>query len=315
MYKKPHDLSDGLLSSLILEDPDKDGVDLLPSPCKQIVSVVDDLWCMGEHRLLCGDSTNSTAAARIMGSERAHLLFTSPPYGNQRNYATGGIGDWDALMRGVFGRLDEVMVQDGQVLVNLGLVHRDNEWLPYWQGWLDWMRGEGWRSFGLYVWDQGTGIPGDWNGRLAPAFEFIFHFNQHARKPNKIVPCKTAGKIGHAPGTAGMRLKDGSFDTWTHGGAATQPFRIPDSVIRIERHHGVVGRDLSHPRRSRSSLPSTSCVRSATKATWSTSRSAAPAPVSSPVNAPVAGCGPSSWRPNMSISHCCDGNKYFLTYL
>lgn len=155
MYKKPHDLSDGLLSSLILEDPDKDGVDLLPSPCKQIVSVVDDLWCMGEHRLLCGDSTNSTAAARIMGSERAHLLFTSPPYGNQRNYATGGIGDWDALMRGVFGRLDEVMVQDGQVLVNLGLVHRDNEWLPYWQGWLDWMRGEGWRSFGLYVWDQG----------------------------------------------------------------------------------------------------------------------------------------------------------------
>ena len=90
-------------------------------------------------------------------------------------------------------------------------------------------------------------MPGDWAGRLAPAFELIFHFNRQARKPNKIVPCKTAGEIGHAPGTAGMRRKDGSFNTWTHGGEATQPFRIPDSVIRIERHHGAVGTDLSHP--------------------------------------------------------------------
>jgi hypothetical protein len=44
-----------------------------------------------------------------------------------------------------------------------------------------------------------------------------------------------------------MRRHDGSFNAWTHGGAPTQPFRIPDSVIRIERHHGAVGKDLSHP--------------------------------------------------------------------
>jgi DNA modification methylase len=75
----------------------------------------------------------------------------------------------------------------------------------------------------------------------------VFHFNRQARKPNKIIPCKTAGEIGHAPGTAGLRRKDGSFTAWTHGGEATQPFRIPDSVIRIERHHGAVGTDLSHP--------------------------------------------------------------------
>ena len=55
------------------------------------------------------------------------------------------------------------------------------------------------------------------------------------------------GPPGHAPGTVGMRRKDGSFNAWTHGGEATQPFRIPDSVIRIERHHGAVGRHLSHP--------------------------------------------------------------------
>ncbi len=232
-------------AATIGEGVDDGSLDETPAPPPDPVSRPGDLWLMGEHRLLCGDATDPAAESQLMAGEQAALLFTSPPYAGQRDYTTGGVGDWDALMRGVFAGLP--MRDDGQVLVNLGLVHRDNEWLPYWQGWLDWMRSEGWRRFGLWVWDQGAGMPGDWAGRLAPAFELIFHFNRQARKPNKIVPCKTAGEIGHAPGTAGMRQRDGSFNTWTHGGAATQPFRIPDSVIRIERHHGAVGRDLSHP--------------------------------------------------------------------
>jgi hypothetical protein len=128
-----------------------DDADETPEPPRNPVTRPGDLWRLGDHRLLCGDSTDAESVARIMDGERASLLFTSPPYGNQRNYTTGGIGDWDALMRGVFGHLAEVMAADGQVLVNLGLVHRDNEWQPYWDVWLDWMRDHGWRRFGLYV--------------------------------------------------------------------------------------------------------------------------------------------------------------------
>ncbi len=211
-----------------------DAADEAPEPPRNPVSRSGDLWRMGEHRLLCGDSTDGAAIARLMESERAALLFTSPPYGNQRNYTTGGIGDWEALMRGVFGRLDEVMAQDGQVLVNLGMIHRDNEWQPYWNGWLDWMRASGWRRFGFYVWDQGPGLPGDWNGRLAPAFELLFHFNRQTRKPNKIVPCKWAGHINDSHG--GMRGKDGTVGEWTHAGQGVQETRIPDNVLRITRH-------------------------------------------------------------------------------
>ena len=50
-----------------------------------------------------------------------------------------------------------------QLLVNLGLIHREQEVVPYWDGWLAWMRQQGWRRFGWYVWDQGPGLPGDWN--------------------------------------------------------------------------------------------------------------------------------------------------------
>jgi DNA modification methylase len=40
-----------------------------------------DLFELGAHRLLCGDSTQAADVARVMGEERGHCLFTDPPYG------------------------------------------------------------------------------------------------------------------------------------------------------------------------------------------------------------------------------------------
>ena len=238
---------DGLLAPLGddangAQAADDVAADQIPAAPREPVSRPGDLWTMGSHRLLCGDSTDRSAVARVMSGEHAALVFTSPPYGNQRDYTTGGVGDWDALMRGVFAIFP--IGDDAQVLVNLGLIHRDNEWQPYWQAWLDWMREQGWRRFGLYVWDQGPGLPGDWNGRLAPAFEFVFHFNRTARKPNKIVPCKWAGHINDAHG--GIRNKDGHVGEWTHAGQGVQDTRIPDSVIRVMRHKAR-GIETEHP--------------------------------------------------------------------
>ena len=198
----------------------------------------------GGHRLLCGDSTSADDITRLMAGEEADICFTSPPYAQQRDYKTGP-QDWDALMQGVFAILP--VAHDAQVLVNLGLVHRDGEWLPYWDGWIEWMRSAGWRRFGWYVWDQGPGIAGDWHGRLAPSHEFIFHFNRaaararktKAKKPENIQVMKTGG------GTrGGMRLKDGTFDKRSNPAASLQETKIPDSVVRIMRHKGS---GLDHP--------------------------------------------------------------------
>ncbi|WP_270936293.1 site-specific DNA-methyltransferase [Falsiroseomonas oryzae] len=224
-------------------EPTEDPADAEPEPPRRTVARVGDIWLLGEHRLACGDSTNPSTVARVMAADRAALLFTSPPYGNQRDYTTGGVSDWDALMQGVFGHLEGALRRDAQVLVNLGLIHREGEWQPYWQGWLDWMRAQGWRRFGLYAWDQGPGLPGDWNGRLAPAFELVFHFNREARQANKIVPCKWAGTPNKG---SGLRAADGEVKAYTHIGLPVQEMRIPDSVLRITRHKGR-GIETQHP--------------------------------------------------------------------
>jgi DNA modification methylase len=59
-----------------LTDPDE-----APEPPTHPVSQPGDLWLLGEHRLLCGDSTSQADVQRVLGRVRPHLMVTDPPYG------------------------------------------------------------------------------------------------------------------------------------------------------------------------------------------------------------------------------------------
>jgi len=242
----------GVLDGLDSKEIEEDEVPEVPV---DPITKRGDLWILGEHRVLCGDSTKAEDVARLMAGAKADLCFTSPPYGQQRDYTAEGkakVADWDGLMRGVFGNLP--MADAGQVLVNLGLIHREGEWVPYWDSWIEWMRQQGWRRFGWYVWDQTYGLPGDWQGRLAPSHEFVFHFNRESQKPDKFVSMKpgstekakrTAERMQNGEKVPCMRKKDGS--TGVMSSSPVNTVKIPDSVIRIVRNQANDIARKNHP--------------------------------------------------------------------
>jgi DNA modification methylase len=59
-----------------LTDPDD-----APAVPEHPVSQTGDLWLLGRHRLLCGDSTVATDVERVLGGVEPHLMVTDPPYG------------------------------------------------------------------------------------------------------------------------------------------------------------------------------------------------------------------------------------------
>jgi hypothetical protein len=60
-----------------------------PAPEEEIVtpepgvaaSRTGDLWLLGKHRVLCGNSTSREAVKRLLGASQPLLLVTDPPYG------------------------------------------------------------------------------------------------------------------------------------------------------------------------------------------------------------------------------------------
>jgi len=66
-----------ILSEVVEGQTDEDAVPEVPD---EPVTVEGDVWILGNHRLMCGDSTNIDAVEKLMDGQKADLWLTDPPY-------------------------------------------------------------------------------------------------------------------------------------------------------------------------------------------------------------------------------------------
>ena len=186
------------------------------------VTKLGDMWVLGKHRLMCGDSTSIDAVDKLMAGEKADMVFTDPPYGMKldTDYSSikgsakakiknlGGkkydriIGDHDdfspELINTVFSCFDycgEIFLWGADYYAELLPQKNDGSWI---------------------VWDKRGGEDAD--KIVGSCFELCWSKSKHKRE---IARVKWMGAFGHAdarnrvhPSQKPLALCEWFFERW-----------------------------------------------------------------------------------------------------
>jgi len=134
--------------------------------------VLGDLFEIGEHRLLCGDSTDSDQVAKLMNGEKADMVFTDPPYGMNLNS-----NYQDIHKAAVTGKNFEKIINDDKEFNPSCIFVLDAKEYFLWGA--DYYKqflpiGGSW-----HIWDKTVGR---FNGRIGNEFEMCWSKNSHKRE-------------------------------------------------------------------------------------------------------------------------------------
>jgi DNA modification methylase len=139
-----------------------------------------DLWQLGEHRLACGDCTDAAVVARVMGREKAAMVFTDPPYGmrldadfsgmvclgvgNKYENVVGDHEDYDPMhLFRDFGYCREIFLWGADYYAEKIPKRNDGSWV---------------------VWDKmggGNGVNDDYDKMFGSNFELCWSKEKHKR--------------------------------------------------------------------------------------------------------------------------------------
>ena len=133
-----------------VHDDDFDVDAELKSP---VITKAGDVWTLGRHRLVCGDSTKAETFALLMDDRKANLVITDPPYNVNYEGSAGKIkndnmtGDaFYQFLLAAFQNTEAVMADDASIYV----FHADTEGLNFRRAFAD----AGFRLSGTCIWKK-----------------------------------------------------------------------------------------------------------------------------------------------------------------
>ena len=205
---------------------------------KEAKAKLGDVYQLGEHRLMCGDSTKAEDIERLMQDKHARMIFTSPPYSNLRTYEGGKNLDVDNIAQFIGAYKDYCDFE----CVNLGLKFVDNEIDQYWNRYFDIAHENGMKLLAWNVWDKKmAGSIGMQRHMFPVRHEWIFVFGENPEKINKTWEKKTK-EIRN--GLVARRQPDGSLK-YSSVGDTSSKFKCMESVVAVNSYIGSLRKD--HP--------------------------------------------------------------------
>ena len=148
-----------LFSKVHNKDIKEDDFDVEAELQKQTMSQAGDVWLLGRHRLVCGDSTLPETYTKLMDGKRANLVLTDPPYNVDVEETAGKIKndnmsdeDFYKFLFAMFVNVEQNMERDASIYV----FHADSKGLTFRQAFHD----AGFYLSGCCIWKKNALVLG-----------------------------------------------------------------------------------------------------------------------------------------------------------
>jgi len=193
-------------------EPEEDEV---PEVQEEAVSKLGEVYQLGRHRVMCGDSTKIDDVERLMDGQKAELLFTSPPYSDMREYN----GDKELSIEHLAEFLPTYYSFVKYQVVNLGIQRREGEIVEYWNDYIKTAKNCGYKLLSWNVWNRDSATSIGLQTAFFPIFhEWIFVFGKEEKELNRTKPKSEASYERQKYVKPGTRRKcDGSLGISTKG--------------------------------------------------------------------------------------------------
>lgn len=150
---------DNILSNVHDKELSEDKFDVEEELKKPTVSRRGDIWQLGKHRVICGDSTKSETYDQLLGDKKANLVVTDPPYNVDVEETAGKIlndnmsdGDFYQFLLSMFTQVENHMEDDASIYV----FHADTEGLNFRKAFKD----AGFYLSGCCIWKKNSLVLG-----------------------------------------------------------------------------------------------------------------------------------------------------------
>ncbi|WP_105128674.1 site-specific DNA-methyltransferase [Streptococcus suis] len=150
---------DDILSNVHDKDLSDDDFDVEEELKKPTFSKLGDIWQLGKHRVICGDSTKAETYDQLLGYKKANLVVTDPPYNVDVEETAGKIlndnmpdSDFYQFLFDMFTQVEKHMESDGSIYV----FHADTEGLNFRKAFKD----AGFYLSGCCIWKKNSLVLG-----------------------------------------------------------------------------------------------------------------------------------------------------------